>query len=107
MPVTNSSLELEMFKKQLKDKMIEVEQLKSDVKSKNENLQTMVKASEDQEQRFALEIDSLKDEIGRDNLLCTIFSFPCKSSVLFCGFTFIFGFHIRFLNRTSCLYFFS
>jgi len=63
-PVTNSSLELEMFKKQLKDKMIEVEQLKSDVMSKNENLQTMVKASEDQEQRFALEIDSLKDEIA-------------------------------------------
>jgi len=62
--VTNSSLELEMFKKQLKDKMLEVEQLKSDVKSKNENLQKMVKASGDQKQRFALEIDSLKDEIA-------------------------------------------
>jgi len=61
---TNSSPEMEKFKKQLNDKMLEVEQLKSDVKSKNENLQTMVKSSEDQEQRFAMEIESLKDEIA-------------------------------------------
>ena len=60
---TNSSPEVEKFKKQLNEKMFEIEQLKSDVKSKNENLQTMVKTSEDQEQRFASEMESLKDEI--------------------------------------------
>merc|ERR1712142_847169 len=61
---TNSGPEVEKYKKQLNERVSEIEQLKNDVKSKNENLQAMVKTSEDQEQRFVHEVESLKNEIA-------------------------------------------
>eukprot|EP00092_Neocalanus_flemingeri_P025651 GFUD01027811.1.p1 GENE.GFUD01027811.1~~GFUD01027811.1.p1 ORF type:complete len:2002 (+),score=580.84 GFUD01027811.1:54-6059(+) len=57
---TNSSPELEKFKKQMKEKVFEIEHLKKDVQTK----ETLARNSEQQVERFAQEVKSLKEEVG-------------------------------------------
>merc|ERR1712096_404155 len=61
---TNSSPELEKFKKQMKVKVVEVEHLQKDVQSRDEELVQMVRKSEQQGQQFVKEVHALKVEIG-------------------------------------------